>query len=153
MLFSIVNPSDAYTLETDSFEAAALATLLVGRGQYALEALDDGGKEMPLFLFGGLEEWWTATFKKTFSASVDDALVNPAAVIAAADSVVIGSSADRRTYNAALVAIDDPGKRQTFIDRWNDEKRSSLNDIGAGFRRLAKQLRERGMGVVTTEKR
>src|SRR5437773_974725 len=55
-LYNIVNMSDPYTIEAVSLDVAFVACLFLGSGQYAFEQLD--GKEgVPLFIFGGTEEW------------------------------------------------------------------------------------------------
>jgi len=59
----LANPHDKITLDCEDIDAARIAVLLVGRGQYCII-----GDEMPLFLFGGHEQW----FQKTYGKSLDD---------------------------------------------------------------------------------
>lgn len=58
MKYEIINPSDYCTIEHDSLLAAAVACLLLGRGQYALEPVEEGAEKVPMFMFGGFEGWW-----------------------------------------------------------------------------------------------
>ena len=57
MKYEITNPSDPYTIEAPTLCIAGAATLLLGEGRYGLEA-EGEGKGMPIFLFGGSDEWW-----------------------------------------------------------------------------------------------
>jgi hypothetical protein len=72
MILDIINPSDACTMVTDDREAGAIACVLLGNGQYGLKQLDavagDIPFEVPLFLLGGHDEWWTRTFGHNFEA-------------------------------------------------------------------------------------
>jgi len=51
--FEIVNPSDPYTIETDDFAAACVATILLGVGKYALDEKGGEKRQMPLLFLGG----------------------------------------------------------------------------------------------------
>lgn len=112
MEYEIVNPSDPYTLKSDDFEAAALACVILGNGKYALKPLEDGGVEVPLFVFGGHDEW----FQKTFGVTLDGSLsrVERSRIAAVLETVTIG----------------------------NSKKRSSMNDIGGRAKALAIVMRE-----------
>lgn len=69
MRFEIVNPSDNCTLESDSLEAAAVACVYLGRGAYGLREID-GARRVPIFLLGGLEEWFLDEFGACFGECV-----------------------------------------------------------------------------------
>lgn len=56
MRWELTNPSDYYEVESPDFLPAAVAALIVGAGSYGLTPLD-GGDELPIFLFGGGDEW------------------------------------------------------------------------------------------------
>lgn len=139
MRYEIINPSDAYTLESDDFLAACLATILLGRGAYGLQS-EDGKTEMPIMLFG-LEETW---FPKTFQADLSLLLgaADVARLVLCLQSVVIGSFVDRRAYDVAMNAILDMDGRAAFAAAWHEARRTSLNDIGARARTIAQRLRE-----------
>lgn len=135
--WEIINPSDKYTIIAERFEVAAAATLLLGSGRLALDPEDEGGQRLPLFLFGGHEEF----IKEHFSGDLDAWLDGHKAEVATAlDSVLLGGFDRRADYNAAIAAIDDPAKLLAFKTAWQD-KRSSMNDIGGCAHRLAEHLR------------
>lgn len=140
MIFEIINPSDAYTMETDNFIAACVATCLLGNGAYALEEIG-GDKKMPVFLFGGHDIWFTEQFGKSFERCVDD--VSASELADCLDSVLIGKPQDRETYKRGLELIDDPAKREQWHFEWHDKRRSSMNNIGGRAWRLAERLRQR----------
>lgn len=140
MIFEIVNPSDMYTIEADSFELACTATCILGEGAYSLIEID-GDNEMPLFFFGGHNEWFEKTFGHNFTQSLE--LFAPEQIAVALDSVLIGGKENRQTYRDGLELIDDPAKREEWRRRWHDERRSSLNDIGGRAYAIAKALKER----------
>ena len=54
MLFEIINPSDPYTLETDSYAAAVAAVCILGEGKYGLDPIGCDVPKVPLALFGDL---------------------------------------------------------------------------------------------------
>ena len=61
MKMEIKNPSDKYYLESDDLEASCFVTMFISEGKYAL-ADEDGKELMPLFMFGGFEEFWKEKF-------------------------------------------------------------------------------------------
>ena len=63
MKFEIINPSDEAYIEGE-FKLCCLATLLFGEGKYSLKQVD-GDLEMPILMFGGLEDWLKKTFDKS----------------------------------------------------------------------------------------
>lgn len=117
MRFDLINPSDPYTLEADDLEIAAVAVCLLGNGKYPADALCDDanlGNNVPAFLFGGHDEWFTKRFGGTFEEVVDRALKERGdAVARALESVTLGRA-----------------------------ERTSLNDIGGKARELAAAVRE-----------
>lgn len=139
-LYEIVNPSDPYTLAADDFETACLANILLSEGLYGLDEIDGNGR-MPILGFGGADaadRWW----RERFGRSLDDALaaMDRAAVATCLGSVLIGSAKDRKAYEAGLELIDDPAKRKAWHDRWHDDRRSSVNNIGKRAWQLGEQL-------------
>lgn len=80
MKMEIVNPSDECYLENDDIEASAFVTMVISSGQYPLKDMD-GNELMPLFLFGGCEEYWLKKFGHSIevfleSEGVDKRLVD-----------------------------------------------------------------------------
>lgn len=135
MILEIINPSDKYTIESEDWDVACVTGLILGKGQYGLREID-GDHEMPLFLFGGLEEWVEEEFGKPledFMASVDKI-----EIANCLNGILIG---DRGDYMHGLG--DKTGdEASAFWEEWHDRKRSSLNDIGAYARNYAAKLYE-----------
>ncbi|MDD5301468.1 MAG: hypothetical protein PHS14_00050 [Elusimicrobia bacterium] len=67
--WEIINPSDECYI-TGEGESLAAAGLLLGRGNYGLRD-KDGHEGLPIFLLGGVDEWWTKTYGRTFVAYMD----------------------------------------------------------------------------------
>lgn len=137
MIFEIANPSDAYTIEGEILPCG-VATMFLGEGKYGLKD-ERGETAMPIFLFGGHEPW----LKENGGESLDAYVSGHRAEIATAlESVLIGDFADRKRMLGVLACISDPVERAAAQAAWHDERRSSMNDIGARAVRLAKRLRE-----------
>lgn len=135
MFYEIINPSDKAMFEADDLRIAALVTFLIGGGQYGAEPEDGEAEGVPIFLFGGNKEWWSAHFDEPMEGAVDR---HAAKLVVALRSVCYGDMTDRRLFDSALTAIDDPEKRAAFVAEWNDRHRSSLNDIMGGLTGLRK---------------
>ena len=140
MIYEIINPSDPYTIKGE-FKIAVLSTIVLGEGMYSLQPESGDEEHMPLFLFGGAMEWLKERFGQDFDL--------PAAIHAHAveiadclDTVLIGSFGDRRTYEDGLSLITEEPNRIKWRDRWLDERRSSMNNIGGRAYQLAVKLRE-----------
>lgn len=58
----IINPSDEAFIDAEDKEAACLAVAIFSNGRYSIEGM------MPVFLFGGSDEW----FKNEFNRKVDE---------------------------------------------------------------------------------
>jgi hypothetical protein len=132
MIYEIVNPSDPITIEADDLVIAQVATIILGRGRYGLT--DESGNEvLPLFLFGGFDQW-----AKKNQFDVDKIMKERWAEIADCleTTVVVGIS-ERR---AILAAVGSHGKEA--IERFNDERRSSMNDISGYAHKIAERIRE-----------
>lgn len=136
MLFEIINMSDPYTMEADTYEEAAMACAVLGEGAYGLEEV--GGEwSMPIFIFGGINEWC----EKQFGANLDACFArNKSQLPAVLRSVLIGTPAARESFNEAMAMTDDESKRQAFRENWHDKRRSSMNDIGKRAQKLAVAL-------------
>lgn len=137
MLFEIINPSDAYTVEAHDPELAALAVLLLGRGAFGVE--DEAGETvLPLLLFGGDPD---ETLRNLFGRGLDEGMgARKAELPAVLRSVMIGSRQDREVAEAALEAIPSEEAKRAFLEKRHDKMRSSLNDIGGGAWALADRL-------------
>lgn len=138
MIYEIINPSDAYTLDTDNLAAACIVTLTLGNGAYGLTD-KDGELVLPIFIGSDPEKWLIEKFGKGFTELLND--IPPSALADVFDSVVIGGHGARQDYLEALSLIDDATKKELWRDKWHDRRRSSLNDIGKRARSLAEGLR------------
>ena len=56
--YKLINPSDPYTFFAKTKESAALAVFLLGTMYGASPKDDNEEKRIPVFLFGGAEEWY-----------------------------------------------------------------------------------------------
>jgi hypothetical protein len=138
LVYEIVTISDPYTISAPEFSLAAAATLILGRGKLGLEDRE-GDTAMPLFIFDIPQEFLDAHFGGDLAEFV---ATNRIGIAESLDTVLIGTFALRRDYLAAMEAIDDPEKRKAFQDKWHDNHRTSMNDIGAAAWGLAARLRE-----------
>jgi len=144
MIYEIINMSDPYTIDAPSLQVAFVACSLLGNGQYGLRALESGGIDVPVFMFGGHEEWCGQQFGKGCDDVVAEVMSYYGSSLAdCLDSCLIGKRQDRDTYNDGLRLIDDAAKRDEWREKWHDSRRSSLNDIGGRSRKLAIAIRKR----------
>lgn len=134
MEYKLVNPSDPYTFIADDLETAASVVFLVSTIFGATNK--EGEVEVPVFIFGGAEEWYIEQFGRS---SYDGLKAKKKQVVEALGSMMLGNFEDRRRYEATLSAITEPDKREKFIAEWQDG-RSSMSDIGTYCHRLAEQL-------------
>ncbi len=144
MLYEIVNPSDPYTIEALSLDVAFVACVCLGRGQYAFTPLQEGGTEIPLFLFAGTEEWSQEHLREGFEAVINRVTTDPAKRIELADcldSCMIGHAADREAWKAGFELTDDPAKREWWRRKWHEDRVTSMNDIGKRAYAMAAKLR------------
>lgn len=111
-VYKIINPSDPYHLTADDLVLAAIAACLLGHGKYALEATD-GSEGVPLFVFGGHDEWFAAQGAGSFDEALTAATGQRAEALA-----------------KVLESVTIVGTR------------SSLNDIGEAAARLAAGVRK-----------
>jgi hypothetical protein len=114
--FTIINPSDPYTIECADLEIAAIACCLLGNGRYAFKSIDaDAGAGVPLFLFGSPDPWFVEKFGMSYEHTAEHVLTHRTIDLANAfESVTLGRS-----------------------------ERSSLNDIGGRARSIADAIRKR----------
>jgi hypothetical protein len=141
MIYELINPSDATTFVAGDLKIAALVTFLVGGGGYSAEPEDDKAAGVPMFLFGGAEEWWNKTFPGEPMGEAVEA--NREEVVIALRSVCYGNATSRRLYDRAMAAITDEEKRVAFVAEWNDANRSSLNNIMGRAHSIADGIEEK----------
>lgn len=132
MIYEVINPSDPVAIEADDVSIARAAVLIIGEGSYALT--DEEGKTvLPIFIFGGGDQFeaWEAREGFNFAAILKDRKPELAACLRSAACMEMR---DRRALLAAVGS--DPGA----LERFNEERRSSLNDICGRAHMLADAL-------------
>ena len=140
VVYRLSNLSDAVTFEAPSLEVAACASFILGEGQYGSFPQDrERYPEVPIFIMGGGAEWYEETFGREYGDGLE-ALGE--AISSALDSVWYADFVNRPLLSFALQAIDDANERAAYLAKWNDDRRSSMNDIGARAATYAKALRE-----------
>lgn len=130
-LYEIINPSDAYTMVAEDRAVACAAVVFLGEGHYGLSAKDDEKDGCPILAWGGanaLDEFFAKELGTTLADVMRD---RRPAMAAALRSVAIGTFTDRESFDRGLALIDDPAKKEEWRAWWHDERRSSMNDIGA----------------------
>lgn len=135
MFYDIINPSDTVTLEADDVTVAQAACLLLGEGRYGLTNAE-GEEVLPLCLFEGQFEEWS----KGQNFDLENILKNRREEVAVCLRSAMCCSMNDRIAIVAAVG-DDP----EALARYNDAKRSSLNDICE----LAVSLASHGLEVVS----
>lgn len=128
MLFEIVNPSDQCTLVAESLELAAVCVCFLGEGRYSLKWLDCES-EVPLFLFGGSDEWFKKNFNSTTEESFENAFTNQLTeLIKIFESVLLGGKDQRELFELKQKGMNE-AEKAAFRIQWNDERRTSMNNI------------------------
>jgi hypothetical protein len=141
ILYKIVNPSDPYTIEAPSLDVAAMSAILLGQGSYKFESLD-GGEDVPMFSYGGGDKWCQEHFKEDLMEMSNRVMDTKLSEVAdCLDSVLYGDAEDRLEFLAATEDMDRPNFEATRILRQQD-KCSSMNDIGSHAYKLAAKLRK-----------
>lgn len=136
--YELINPSDAITFQGDDLVAAGVAIILLGRGAFGLTD-EKGEQAVPLMLFGGIDDWLAKNNIKDMAQYIAD---NTDAIADFLETVCYGSLDERLAFDEACKRMT-PEKAAEHREWWNDRKRSSMNNIGAGALRLAKQLRKK----------
>ena len=136
MEYELINPSDPYTFIAKSKEVAALVVANISLAYAARPKSGEDG--IPIFIFGGFEEWYRDKFGRDYKTGYSDLKEE---ISDALDSFMFGTFEDRERYEIALQCITDPDKREEFKEKWNDGI-SSMNDIGTYCHNLSKKLRE-----------
>ena len=133
-VFEIVNPSDPYTLRGER-DVARAACLLLGKGYFALR--DAAGElVLPLFVLGNSFEEWAKEEGFDLPGILKDRAME---VVATLDSVLIGGFRERREVEAATARMA-PGDAEAWLAERHEARRSSLNDIGARAKALARRI-------------
>lgn len=155
MWYELHNPSDKVIFQAPDFEAAALAVIFLGRGQYAATPIagDDrkpdsvtDARKVPMMFFGDAFEKFCADpvnglgigDSKNIQNKLDE---RGADVATCCESFFYGDLSDRAIYEEALRGKSEKDAAK-FKAEWNDKKRTSMNNILAAAHALARGLRE-----------
>lgn len=131
MIYEIINPSDCITIESDDETIACVATILLGKGVYALK--DEKGKSvMPLFVFGGLDEWLAERGISDLGAFITK---NRKQLAGCLETLLVCDPETRKNLDSAI--LKDPEMRARF----NDENRTSMSDISLSARGIVTFLK------------
>lgn len=147
MIYEVINPSDPVTFTADDDNVAAIAVLVLGKGAFG--CIKEGGtRVLPVLHFGGFNEWH-AEFTKAQDCTLNTYIrKNRARLADVLETTAVCGIDDRKALDAAIG--DGPakaGERAAALERWNETKRTSLNNICAAARKLAALYR----GPVTDE--
>lgn len=132
VIYEIVNPSDKMTIEAEDERVAQAATLLLGEGRVGLRN-GAGETVLPLFLFGGADEWCRSHFPEGLSSFIG---AHRAALAKCLLSLIYVSVEARGAVIAEL------GSDVEARTRYNDERRTSLTNYWAAASALAEGLLE-----------
>lgn len=141
MLYNVINMSDRYTIDCPDLEIAFVCCALLGEGQYAFEPIEGDGPAVPMFLTGGSSTRWVA--EHFDGKTVDDIFTHVTRerrgeLADALDSIVISDREEFQRRTAGLSGDDFLAARA----KWQDERRSSMNNIGGRAYRAAAQMRK-----------
>jgi len=141
MLYKIVNPSDPYTIESRSLDVAAMVAILLGKGEYGFTCLDKG-ENIPIFCLGGGDDWCQKHFKENLMEMSNRVMDTKLSEIAdCLDSVLYGDREDRENF-----LKETEGMNRLMFEAHRaieqENKCSSMNDIGAHAYRMAAKLRQ-----------
>lgn len=141
MILELENPSDPITFVGDDLKVAGIACLLLGHGWYGMSD-EKGDTVIPLMMFGAHEKWLKENGIDDLSGWIRENALKVAEFL---ETVAYGKINDRLAFDEAIKRMT-PEKAAEHREWWNDRNRSSMNDIGAGALRLAKQFRKLAAG-------
>ena len=143
MIYEIINPSDAVTIEAEDSLLASVAVIILGEGAYGLYDEDDRAV-LPIFRFSDPEKLirWLSDNGITPDKMDEFYARNGEELATIMESAVYGKIADRKAILAMTDGMTKADKIKA-LSKYNDSKRSSLNDIGASCLALAKIFREK----------
>jgi hypothetical protein len=118
MQYQLNTPEKPYTFEASSFTAACVVTTLLGGGFYSL--WQDGKQVMPVFMFGGVEEWFRRVFDKNFTDVVQE--VSPGEIAQIYMTILAGRPEERQCYLQELSMIHhSKGTLLTVASQWRPQ--------------------------------
>lgn len=136
MLYELVNPSDAYVFQADSFPVAVVAAWMISP-MYAVKP--EEGEDY--FGIPALMEDPFKEYRERFDSVENIINGHREEIVDALRSIALGGFKDYRRYLLAIKVIDDIEKFAEFREKWNDN-RSSMNDICKRAENLADWLKK-----------
>lgn len=136
--YEIINPSDATIVSAKDPIVAAIAILLLGNGKYGARSEDDGMDVLPILAFQGpavLKDWLKSKGIEDLPTWIDAHRHELADVF---DSIFYGSASEYAALDKALAGLPDVTTRRA---KYNDRRRTSMNNIGAQCQEMAAHLR------------
>jgi hypothetical protein len=145
-LYEIINPSDQCSVAADEDAVAAVAVLLLGDGFYGCQR-DDGTSLHTLIAFAGPGAL-DAVLADLGIADLADYLVATSPAIATClESLMYCGLGDRRALETVFEDFTDEARTEA-VRRYNDERRTSMSNIGARAAAIAARLREKHAATV-----
>jgi len=138
MLCEIIDPSDPYTMECETFLIGAAAVCLLGGGQLGLHS-EDESQQTPIL--SGWKDWFACQGVPDLAAFLTE---NNDAIADTLASVRIGRAKERWAEAVAVKHMTAPAAAE-YRAEIHDLRRSSMNDLGRAAWKLAERLRERKM--------
>jgi len=138
-----MNPSDECTIEAQNELLACCAVIVLGEGNYGL--YDEGGKAiLPIFRFSDPQRLMDWLQERGIAPEKMDEFYakNGVEMAEILESVAYGSIKDRKSILAVCEGKTD-AETKAALTKWNDEKRSSLNDISKACHQIAKAFRKK----------
>jgi hypothetical protein len=143
VIYEIINPSDACTIEAQDTVLASIAIIVLGNGQYGLYD-EDGRTVLGIFALSKPEkliEWLRDNGVE--DTKMDEFYAKNGEEIATIlESVVYGDASDRKAIVALTESMTKPDRLKALA-KYNDSKRSSMNDIRSAAFELAKGFRKK----------
>lgn len=139
IIWEISNFADPITMVSEDFRAVVGAALILGQGNYGVREFKRRGsmRQCPVMRFWtaeGAENW----FKETFPDTMPNALgyvdgfikaICPRSIARVLRTTQLCRPEERLSYQKALEAIDDPAKKQAYVNWWHEERENEASDI------------------------
>jgi hypothetical protein len=133
VIYDVITASDQMCVEASDLKVAQIAIIFLGEGLYGLR--DASGKTvLPLFAFGGGEKWVEENI-----GDVGAFLDAHGEEVAVCLDTLLYCKADVRS-----IVMGGLGGSLKSIEKFNDEKRTSLNNVAGQAREVAEAIRGRG---------
>lgn len=126
LMYEIINPSDCVTILAPNFEVALLTILIIGNGKIGGKPVNHKGPDIPLFMFGGFQEWFDHHYPDQNINSMLEK--HNDAIIVALRTACTGSPANRKEFDQAML-VSNPAQRTKFLADWDEQRRTSKSQI------------------------